>query len=173
MTGEPSGWAAGRDSLPRSKATRRPSYSATQSSSKAETLQAARRVLTCRLIRSRGVSHHDRARSREYPSWRMSIRRIAVTNRRQRKMTRATMRDVTKRIRTAAITSRDATVPPFTPIAIPMGRGWAEGNQARFRGRLGTNARKRRGLSTMIRCRTSSLAPAAFSFGTNTVNVFP
>src|SRR6185503_3739123 len=37
---------------------------------------------------------------------------------------------------------------------------------------LGTKARKRRELSTMIRRSTSSLAPAAFSFGTNTVSVF-
>ena len=37
---------------------------------------------------------------------------------------------------------------------------------------FGTNARKRRGLSTMILCNTSSLAPAAFNFGTNTVKVF-
>ena len=41
-----------------------------------------------------------------------------------------------------------------------------------FRGRFGTNARNRRGLSTMIWCSTSSLAPAAFSFGRNTVTVF-
>src|SRR6516162_8409293 len=40
-----------------------------------------------------------------------------------------------------------------------------------FRGRLGTNARKRRGLSTVIWCSTWSVAPAAFSFGRNTVNV--
>ena len=36
---------------------------------------------------------------------------------------------------------------------------------------LGTNARKRRGLSTMIWRSTSSFAPAAFNFGTNTVSV--
>jgi hypothetical protein len=37
---------------------------------------------------------------------------------------------------------------------------------------FGTNARNRRGLSSMIRRSTSSLAPAALSFGTNTVKVF-
>ena len=36
---------------------------------------------------------------------------------------------------------------------------------------FGTNARKRRGLSTTIRRSTSSPAPAALSFGTNTVKV--
>ena len=41
-----------------------------------------------------------------------------------------------------------------------------------FRGRLGTKAKNRRGLSTVIRCSTSSLMPAAFSFGRNTVSVF-
>jgi hypothetical protein len=40
-----------------------------------------------------------------------------------------------------------------------------------FRGRLGTNARNRRGLSTVMRRSAWSLMPAAFSFGTNTVNV--
>ncbi len=34
------------------------------------------------------------------------------------------------------------------------------------------NARNLRGLSTMIWCSTSSLAPAAFNFGTNPVKVF-
>ena len=42
----------------------------------------------------------------------------------------------------------------------------------RFRGRFGTKARNLRGLSTMIRCRTWSFAPATLSFGRNTVNVF-
>jgi hypothetical protein len=42
-----------------------------------------------------------------------------------------------------------------------------------LRGFFGTNARNRRGLSTMIVCSTSSLAPAALTFGTNTVNVLP
>jgi hypothetical protein len=41
-----------------------------------------------------------------------------------------------------------------------------------LRGFRGTNARKRRGLSTMMRCSTSSFTPAAFSFGRNTVSVF-
>ena len=40
-----------------------------------------------------------------------------------------------------------------------------------FRGRFGTNARNLRGLSTIIRWSTWSLTPAAFNFGTNTVNV--
>jgi probable HAF family extracellular repeat protein len=40
-----------------------------------------------------------------------------------------------------------------------------------FLGLLGTKARKRRGLSIMMSRRTSSLAPAAFNFGTNTVSV--
>ena len=40
-----------------------------------------------------------------------------------------------------------------------------------LRGRFGTNARNLRGLSTMIRCKTSSLTPAVFSLGTNTVRV--
>ena len=40
-----------------------------------------------------------------------------------------------------------------------------------FRAFFGTNARKRRGLSTMIARSVSSLAPAALSFGTKTVSV--
>jgi hypothetical protein len=42
----------------------------------------------------------------------------------------------------------------------------------RLRGLFGTNARNRRGLSYMIVCSTSSVAPAALSFGRNTVTVF-
>ena len=37
---------------------------------------------------------------------------------------------------------------------------------------FGTKAKKRRGLSFIIRRRTSSLAPAFFSLGTKTVSVF-
>ena len=37
----------------------------------------------------------------------------------------------------------------------------------------GLNARKRRGLSTVMRWRTSSFTPAARSFGTNIVSVLP
>ena len=40
-----------------------------------------------------------------------------------------------------------------------------------FRGRFGTKARNRRGLSVMMWCNTSSDAPAAFSFGRKTVTV--
>ena len=40
-----------------------------------------------------------------------------------------------------------------------------------FLGFFGTNARNRRGLSTVMPRSTSSVAPAAFSLGTNTVSV--
>ena len=53
-----------------------------------------------------------------------------------------------------------------------LGRGWRRpGDYPALtpRGRFGTKARKRRGLSTVIRCSVASSAPAALSFGTNTV----
>ena len=46
-------------------------------------------------------------------------------------------------------------------------------NRYRLRGRFGTNARKRRGLSTVIRRRTSSPAPTAFNLGRKAVSVLP
>ena len=48
-----------------------------------------------------------------------------------------------------------------------------EAIQGFVRARFGTNARNLRGLSTVIRRRTSSLAPAALSFGTNAVSGLP
>jgi len=42
-----------------------------------------------------------------------------------------------------------------------------------FRALFGTNAKNRRELSTLILRNTSSLAPAAFSFGRNAVTGLP
>jgi len=73
-----------------------------------------------------------------------------------------------------AIGSRVAIDRPLIPTVISADRGSAAADQAeRLRARFGTQARNRRGLSTMIVCSTSSLTPAAFSLGRNTVSVFP
>jgi len=84
--------------------------------------------------------------------------------------------DAMRRITSQTVRKKDAIDHRLTPIEIRGDRGSAAGRplnqEVRLRGRFGTNARNRRGLSTVIRCRTSSFAPAAFNLGRKTVSVF-
>ena len=127
---------------------------ATQASARATLFNFNQLTTACR-IPPRGIAGLPRPRTRRSRLRRRSSATIPISRQRRReassRMDRSAAAGVLRRPlrkRTGRLLCDGALT--FTPCVHPL------------RGRFGTNARNRRGLSTMMRCSTSSLAPGGF-----------